>query len=181
MSLAAAAYVADDYRRGYFFGDHFAERVGLPSLVLQGLLLACLLNSWIFRWKLRPAVFVVAFAIHWSALGCGSAYLHQTREQIVADVAVRAQRAVDAIHAFEGKYGQAPAELGELVPEFLPSSPESLLEWSGGLYYSVDVRNRGWAIRRNPFDDIGLEYAPPGSSRLLWRGERRMGDWIVSP
>lgn len=176
LVVAASASILDNFRRGYFpdqlLGLHLfpVSMFSVAILAAAGLLL---------RSSVRPQVFHIAIAIHLAFVAAGLFYGHGYREQVIQDVVVRAEQAVDAINAFKRKYGHAPAELKELVPEFLATSPESLLECTAVLWYSVDPSTGAWRIQHNPCEWLGLDYSPAPLGRPLQEHERRIGNWIV--
>jgi hypothetical protein len=180
LVFVASASILDNYRRGYFADQDIGLQLFGLGFMTVGTLAAFAL---LFRRSIHPRVSLVAIAIHCGFLVAGVWYGHWYREQVVQGVVVRAEQAVNAIHSFERKYGRAPAELKALVPEFLATSPESLLEFTAELSYSVDPSTGAWRIHRDPIEapgELGLDYSPGPVSRSLQKDERRIGNWIVT-
>jgi hypothetical protein len=96
-----------------------------PVLLTILLVPVALVLSFIASFRSIAILILLGSAFH-SALGIASFALSiRVRDHAFESLAVRSQPLVGAIHAYRSKYGRAPANRDQLVPEFLAEWPDT--------------------------------------------------------
>ncbi|HTF88952.1 MAG TPA: hypothetical protein VK843_11125 [Planctomycetota bacterium] len=167
------------YRHGTFATEDIGELLLPFNLWVVPALVMATAATAVLGIKPGPRVFLIALAIHLVCVFCGSAYVEHERQRVVESLVARAQETVDAIDAFELRYGNAPSELEQLVPEFLRPLPVSDLDCSEQVFSSaMDPSNRpGFHAL---MDFLSLDYDPASAIRPGRDIEYRVGNWIVT-
>ena len=130
---------------------------------------------------------IVVSAIFLAVIPCGIRLGRELRRQGFTDLAKRSEPLVNAIKAYEKKYGFPPGELNAIVPEFLPQMPATGMAAYPRYIYRVVQKgheDNPWMLEVfTPSGILNFDkfiYYPLQNYPRHWCGQplEPIGDWV---